>query len=713
MADSTGAGTQSAADGQAAGAGQNGLTANEAHATTQSPNNASESRPLSPSKTSQDGPVSDNPLDAPSSPKAQNEDAEPVDEEMGGTEETPRKENGVADEVMDGTAVQDQTGDAVDEQSTQTKASVQASAREHLITQTHSIILPSYSSWFDMHNINDIEKKSLPEFFNNRNRSKTPAVYKDYRDFMVNTYRLNPIEYLTVTACRRNLAGDVCAIMRVHGFLEHWGLINYQVDPQTRPSNIGAPFTGHFRVTADTPRGLQPFQPAPGAIVTPGKPHPSTTKAASATPLPKADLNLEIRRNIYDDKGRDITPAEDKEKQTNGEGAATNGTIGEASTKVMEVAARETKKVFHCFSCGIDCTRTRFHYAKSAPVSAAPNTPDAKYDLCPSCFLQARLPSSHHATDFVKLEDTSYTQIPDRAAPWSNSELLLLLEGLEQFDDNWRQIARHVGSRTEEECIMKFLKLEIEDKYVEEAPANAPSLVRGGRDPISQLENPVLGVATYLAQLADPAVAAAAAGRSVEEMRRELQKQIEKGSTASAGDAQDKGKEKDKDLQVMKAEDSMEIDTAERAVEKRSPQEAISNIVMASGAARAAALCSHEEREMTRLVSAAVNVTLQKFDLKLHQFTELEQVLEAERRDLELGRQQLFLDRLALKKRIKEVEDAFKSVSLDGNPEAAASVEAQTIGLGDRFGFQNPGADPKTGTQPLSAEGGDVKTFEL
>lgn len=46
---------------------------------------------------------------------------------------------------------------------------------------------------------------------------------------MINTYRLNPGEYLTVTACRRNLAGDVGAIMRVHAFLEQWGLINYQV----------------------------------------------------------------------------------------------------------------------------------------------------------------------------------------------------------------------------------------------------------------------------------------------------------------------------------------------------------------------------------------------------------------------------------------------------------------------------------------------------
>ena len=41
--------------------------------------------------------------------------------------------------------------------------------------------------------------------------------YMAYRNFMVDTYRLNPMEYLTVTACRRNLTGDVCAILRWAG----------------------------------------------------------------------------------------------------------------------------------------------------------------------------------------------------------------------------------------------------------------------------------------------------------------------------------------------------------------------------------------------------------------------------------------------------------------------------------------------------------------
>ncbi|KAJ2461965.1 SWI/SNF and RSC complex subunit Ssr2, partial [Coemansia sp. RSA 2322] len=135
-------------------------------------------------------------------------------------------------------------------------------ARRLLVEQTQEIVVPSYSAWFNLSLIHDNERRALPEFFNSRNMSKTPTIYIEYRNFMVNSYRLNPSEYLTVTACRRNLAGDVCAIMRVHAFLEQWGLINYQADADSRPSTIGPPFTGHFRISADTPRGLIPFQPS-------------------------------------------------------------------------------------------------------------------------------------------------------------------------------------------------------------------------------------------------------------------------------------------------------------------------------------------------------------------------------------------------------------------------------------------------------------------
>ena len=50
--------------------------------------------------------------------------------------------------------------------------------------------------------------------------------------------------------------------LRVHAFLEQWGLINYQVDAENRAAPMGPPPTSHFHVLADTPSGLQPMQPA-------------------------------------------------------------------------------------------------------------------------------------------------------------------------------------------------------------------------------------------------------------------------------------------------------------------------------------------------------------------------------------------------------------------------------------------------------------------
>ena len=138
--------------------------------------------------------------------------------------------------MAEGVDAADEEGESADENDEEDPAQLEATrvkleeqARKYLASQTHEVIIPSYAAWFDMSKIHPVERRALPEFFNSRNRSKTPTIYKDYRDFMINTYRMRPTEYLTVTACRRNLAGDVCAIMRVHAFLEQWGLINYQV----------------------------------------------------------------------------------------------------------------------------------------------------------------------------------------------------------------------------------------------------------------------------------------------------------------------------------------------------------------------------------------------------------------------------------------------------------------------------------------------------
>ncbi|KAF2089617.1 SWIRM-domain-containing protein [Saccharata proteae CBS 121410] len=675
-------------------------------------------------------PASDNPLDAPEGPRPEAEDADaPEDEEMGGLDE-PKKE-GASPEKEGGEAADG----ATEEQPAQSKAALESSARSHLIAQTHAIILPSYSTWFDMHNIHNIERKALPEFFNSRNRSKTPAVYKDYRDFMVNTYRLNPAEYLTVTACRRNLAGDVCAIMRVHAFLEQWGLINYQVDPDTRPSNIGPPFTGHFRVIADTPRGLQPHQPAPNSAVSQGKPLKSTELLAKATPPSKTDLNLEVRRNVYESNGKEVTPADSKDKPANGDALATNGT-GSAEPKPLEESLKERIKQVNCFTCGIDCTRVHYHNSKSAPHSASGKTAAMlKYDLCPTCFLEGRFPSSSSVSDYVKIENPRYSAVPDRNAPWSDGETLRLLEALEMFDEDWNSVADYVGGRTREECVLKFLQLEIEDQYLEAeengttdsigAGTGSLAHMAGGRMPFSQADNPVLSVMGFLAGLAEPNVTAAAAGKSVDEMRRTLRERLEKGDS-------DKGKEREASSNApatttedVENEDTMDVDaaspqaTSDNAVANRSDDKKsnpLATIPLALSAARAAALASHEERTVSRLVSSAVNMELQKMQLKLQQFSELEAVLSAERRDLERRGQQLFLDRLSFQKRMQNVEEAFKRASLAPTPQEGQKIVQEAVhgagAFGEKVGVRKEG-DAESEVKPLGEGDEGFKSHEI
>ncbi|KAG5999954.1 hypothetical protein E4U21_006096 [Claviceps maximensis] len=590
------------------------------------------------------------------------------------------------------------------------KETAEVAAREHLVSQTHAIVLPSYSTWFDMNSIHDIERKAMAEFFNTRNRSKTPAVYKDYRDFMINTYRLNPVEYLTVTACRRNLAGDVCAIMRVHAFLEQWGLINYQVDAEQRPSHVGPPFTGHFKIICDTPRGLQPWQPSADPIVSEGKKNNDADKKAIASTVTKGDMNLAIGRNIYEANSKG-TSLDKFSSNFNGESTTTNG-ISNADNGSTNAIIK-----INCHQCGMDCTRVYYHSSQTDSSSKA------KYDMCPNCFMEGRLPSNHTSSMYSKAENPTYTSTVDREAPWSDSETLRLLEGLERFDDDWGEIAEHVGTRTREECVLQFLQLDIEEKYLDsEAPIHAPTGLsilgaQHGHLPFSQVDNPVLSVVGFLASLADPASTAAAANKSAEELKRRLRKQLNGDQVSSDANGQDiNGREaSDQEKGPVRDQhsgDSMDIDVRqeESATATASTNDrALASIPLASIGARAAGFASHEEREMTRLVSAATNITLQKLELKLKCFGEIEALLQAERRELERGRQQLLLDRLAFKRRTAKLMDSLRTAAAVGGDQGMRMAQDALKDDGQRMTLQT--APSEASVQPLIGNG-HIKTYE-
>ena len=76
--------------------------------------------------------------------------------------------------------------------------------------------------------------------------------------------------------------------------------------------------------------------------------------------------------------------------------------------------------------------------------------------------------------DLVTVSDGCFVIEQDKGAAtrsreWTDQETLLLLEGLEMYKDDWNKVSEHVGSRTQDECILHFLRLPIEDPFLEES----------------------------------------------------------------------------------------------------------------------------------------------------------------------------------------------------------------------------------------------------
>lgn len=408
---------------------------------------------------------------------------------------------------------------------------------------------------------------------------------------------------------------------------------------------------------------------------------------------------MEVGRNIYEPKAKESKI--NKSSETNGE-ATTNG---DSALKSIEDSVKPAISKVNCFMCGIDCTRVHYHNSHVETATTA-NGNKIKYDLCPNCFAEGRMPSNQQQHFYTKLENPTYSSIPDRDAPWSDGEVLKLLEGVERYDEDWAEVAEYVGTRTKEECVVKFLQFEIEDKYLDSEPVNKSTGIsmlgsQQGHLPFSQADNPVMSVIGFLAGLTEPSVTAAAAGKTVEAMKQGLRNSLEKNKRS------EKGKEKENT-------DSMEIDiqhtTTTTTNTTTSSVNALATVPLATVAARAGGLASHEEREMTRLVSAAVNTSLMKMELKLKQFNEMEQMLQAERRELERGRQQLYLDRLSFKKRVKDVQEGLRTAAATGGDQGIKMAQSVMAG-GENLTFQ--GATQALGSvQPPSADG-QIKSYEI
>ena len=70
----------------------------------------------------------------------------------------------------------DNLQDEEEEGGEETTAIKKDDKQTNVTDQTHHIIVPSYAAWFDYNACHAIERRALPEYFNTKNRSKTPEM---------------------------------------------------------------------------------------------------------------------------------------------------------------------------------------------------------------------------------------------------------------------------------------------------------------------------------------------------------------------------------------------------------------------------------------------------------------------------------------------------------------------------------------------------------
>ena len=113
----------------------------------------------------------------------------------------------------------------------------------------------------------------------------------------------------------------------------------------------------------------------------------------------------------------------------------------------------------------------------------------------------------------ISVCDALVSTIAPRCSPFPSHDNLSLppsCQALEMYKDDWNKVSEHVGSRTQDECILHFLRLPIEDPYLEDSDASLGPLAFQPI-PFSQSGNPVMSTVAFLASVVDPRVAAAAA----------------------------------------------------------------------------------------------------------------------------------------------------------------------------------------------------------
>lgn len=303
-----------------------------------------------------------------------------------------------------------------------------------------------------------------------------------------------------------------------------------------------------------------------------------------------------------------------------------------------------------------------------------------------------------YSGDFVKLTATltgvKGVDGEERATAetWTDAETLLLLEGIELYDDDWVAISEHVGTKSREACVLKFLQLPIEDGY-DDAAVNPNGTVVGangvksegdlgmlryGKIPFDKTDNPVLSVAAFLAGVKGAETAKATVPRAGTEVKQEAM-EVEEASPAQESNKASSGGNLKSALTLA-------------------PTSRTAHLAMHHTATSAANLASEADVQIRESLTKLVGAQIRKLELKMAQFEEMEEVLEEERRGVEALRLSLLSERAQVRRWLEKINmQSGGAANPTTHPVLAEGAQLLSSGTGGRV--QPVPVDPTTGME--------------
>eukprot|EP01101_Sappina_pedata_P008421 TRINITY_DN4655_c0_g2_i1.p1 TRINITY_DN4655_c0_g2~~TRINITY_DN4655_c0_g2_i1.p1 ORF type:complete len:360 (+),score=131.97 TRINITY_DN4655_c0_g2_i1:202-1281(+) len=285
-----------------------------------------------------------------------------------------------------------------------------------------------------------------------------------------------------------------------------------------------------------------------------------------------------------------------------------------------------------------------------------------RYDItiCHKCFAEGRYPEEMASSDFIRMEPV----YPDATDSWTDQETLLLLEGIEDFGENWEKVAEHVGSKTVEQCVAHFIKIPIEDNYLEDQIHRMSKCSLNHEDlskediPFTNNENPVMSLVTFLTSVINPGVGAAAAKEALAAMTEDsAQSDPTQNSANTTLDASNDTDEKESSGDLEK-DAAAEGDKKETSATPKPDQRSLEDIdiravmlaALGTAAEKARFLYEKEEKDIQKLMGAAIEAQIKKLERKLKYFDMSDEQLEADRQTVNRERQQIINERIQMKK---------------------------------------------------------------